>query len=145
VLEQGPLDLAGADLVAAGLDQVGRLAPDDPNVPIRRPGREVPGPEPAIAHGLSCRLGPVEVPEEQIGSADHHLADRLGVRRCVLAVVADDANIDARERGTDLARTPFTVGSDRRVHQRFGQPVTLDDPLTGGAFDSFEGLRRKRG
>ena len=34
VLEQRDLDLAGADLVAAGLDQVGRAAADDADVAV---------------------------------------------------------------------------------------------------------------
>ena len=49
MLEQGALDLARADLVAAALDQVGRAAADDAHVAVGRAGGEVAGEEPAVA------------------------------------------------------------------------------------------------
>ena len=57
VLEQRDLDLAGADLVAAGLDQVGRAAADDAPVAVLARGGEVAGEEPAVAHRLAVASG----------------------------------------------------------------------------------------
>src|SRR5512132_765173 len=61
MLEQGALDLAGADLEAAALDEVGRAPPDDADVAVRRPGGEVAGVKPPIAQRPRRRVGPVEV------------------------------------------------------------------------------------
>src|SRR5918999_1467639 len=61
VLEQRDLDLPRADLVAAGLDQVGRAPADDPPVAVRRAGADVAGEEPPVAHRLCGGVGPVQV------------------------------------------------------------------------------------
>src|SRR3954468_23638065 len=92
VVEQRDLDLAGADLVAAGLDQVGRAAADDAPVAVLADGREVAGEEPAVAHRLVGGVLAVEVAGEEVGAADGDLADRLVVRGVELvAVVVDEA------------------------------------------------------
>ena len=49
MLEQGGLDLSGADLVSARLDQVRRPPPDDADVPVRSTRGEVAGREPPVA------------------------------------------------------------------------------------------------
>src|SRR3954452_20237465 len=64
VVEQRDLDLPGADLVAAGLDQVGRAAADDAPVAVLADGGEVAGEEPAVAHRLVGGVLAVEVAGE---------------------------------------------------------------------------------
>ncbi len=49
VIEQRDLDLTGTHLVATGLDQVGRAAPDDAPVAVGIARRQVAGVEPALA------------------------------------------------------------------------------------------------
>ena len=94
--EQRRLHLARADLVAAGLDQVGRAAADDAPVAIRRARAEVAGEEPAVAHRLGGRVGPVQVAGEQVRAADGDLADRLVVGVLdVGAVVGHEPDLDA--------------------------------------------------
>ena len=76
---QRGLDLAGADLVAAALDQIRGLAPDQADVAVGLAGRRVAGPEPPVDECLVGRLGTIQVSEEQVRPADLDLADRLAV------------------------------------------------------------------
>ena len=71
VLQQRVLDLPRADLVAAGLDQVGGAAPDQRERPGLGPAADVAGGEPAVV-GVRGRggVGPVEVAVEQRRAAD---------------------------------------------------------------------------
>ena len=147
VFEQRDLDLARADLEAAGLDQVGRAPADDPPVAVGRARGEVAGEEPAVAHRLRGRVGPVEVAVEQVRAADRDLADRLVVGPLdVGAVVGDEADLDARHRDPDVAGAARRVGAHRGVHERLGEPVALDDLLAGQLLDAGElgrGQRRR--
>src|SRR6185369_11138030 len=61
VFEQRVFDLARADLVAAALDQVGRLAPDDLDVAVAVTRRHVAGAEPAVVERGRGRVRTVEV------------------------------------------------------------------------------------
>ena len=145
VLEQRDLDLARADLVAAGLDQVGRAAADDPPVAVRRARCEVAGEEPAVAQRLGGGVRAVEVAAEQVRTAHGDLADRLVVGGLdVAAVVGHQADLDAGDRHADVARPAGAVGADRRVHERLGEAVALDDLLARQPFDALELRRRQR-
>ena len=139
MLEQRDLDLARADLVAAGLDQVGRAAADDPPVAVGRARADVAGEEPAVADRLRGRVGAVEVAAEDVRAAHGDLADRLVVGLLhVGAVVGHQAHLDARERHADVAGPARRVGAHRRVHQRLREPVALDDLLARQLLDPGE-------
>ena len=78
MLAQRRLDLAGADLVAARLDQVGRAAADEADVTAGTAGRHVAGDEPAVlGERRGSRVRAVEIAEEQIRATDLDFADRL--------------------------------------------------------------------
>src|SRR5918997_964028 len=75
MLEQRHLDLAGPDLVAAGLDQIGRATAHDAPVAVRGPGAQVAGEEPALADRLLVGVRSVEIAGEEVGAAHGYLAD----------------------------------------------------------------------
>ena len=148
VLAQGGLDLAGADLVAPGLDQVGGAPADDPDVSAPIAGGHVPGGKPAVAHRLGGRLGPVQVAGEQVGAADLDLADRLVVD----ARPASAPSSSTRRSGTpgtggpDGSRRRLSVGPQRGVHQRLGHAVALEHAAAGERVDALvlgSGQRRR--
>ena len=143
------LDLARADLVAAGLDQVRRPAADDAPVAVGRAGADVAGEEPAVADRLGGRVGAVEVAREQVRAAHRDLADRLVVGLLdVGAVVGDQPHLDARHGDADVAGAARGVRAGGGVHQRLGEAVALDDLLPGEALDALElggGQRRRAG
>src|SRR3954468_3225782 len=133
VLAQRGFDLAGADLVAAALDEVRRAPPDDADVVARGAGGEVARAEPAVAHRLLGRIGAVEVAEEEVRPADLDLADRLVVGLAVErpAVVVREADLDAAQRWADVARAAVAVGAHAADHQRLRHPVALHHALAG--------------
>src|SRR5690606_37193730 len=124
VVEQHVLDLARADLVATALDQVGGPPAHDAYVTVRVAHRHVAGAEPPVTHRLGGGVRPVQVAEEQVRPAHLDLADGLGVGlRVRVAVVVDQAEIDARHREADGAGAPIPGEPDAAVHQRLGHPV----------------------
>jgi hypothetical protein len=128
VLHQRDLHLAGADLVAGGLDQVGGEPAHDPQVAVLRARGQVAREEPSVAHGLAGRVRAVEIPGEQVRAAHRDLAERLVVGGLhVPAVVADEPDLDAVEGRADVAGATLAVGSHGGVHERLGQAVALDD------------------
>ena len=133
VLAQRRLDLPGADLVAAGLDQIGRAAADEADVAAGAAGRHVAGDEPAVVgQRRGGRVGAVEVAEEQVGTADLDLADRLVVLAGHRgAVVVDQPQLDARQRRPDGPRRGARADTDAGVHQRLGHPVALQHRAAG--------------
>ena len=112
VLEQRDLDLAGADLVAAGLDQVGRAAADDAPVAVLADGGEVAGEEPAVAHRLVGGVGAVEVAGEQVRAADGR-PRRSSRRRCRRSRCRRRRRAAPRRRARGRRRSPARAGSRR--------------------------------
>src|SRR3954463_16329130 len=113
---EGVLNFSGADLVAAGLDDVRRDPAYDADVAVVFLDGRVPGGEPAVPECLLRRVGPVEVLEEEIRAADVDL-------------VVLDLQLDAGQRRADGAGAALAVGADRGVHQRLAHAVALDDLL----------------
>src|SRR5690606_4002897 len=112
------LDLARADLVSAGLDDVGSLAPPDLHVAVAVADGHVARAEPAVTarvvggEGLGGRVGPVEVLGEQIGSAHLDLADGLAVPRLDRRTrLVDDPQFHPTQWQADRARFALTVGA----------------------------------
>src|SRR5690606_35210139 len=143
------LPISGADLVATALDDVGRLAPDDPDVTVRRPSGHVTGAEPAVVERLGRGVRAVEVPAEQVLPPDVDLPDRLVVAdQDFLALLVDQFEPAPREGRSDVTGAPVPVGPPPAVHDRSAHAVALDAPLSGEPFDPLVlngGQRRRTG
>src|SRR5262249_54075880 len=134
MLQQGRLDLPRTDPVTPALDQVGGPAADESDVAVRLARRDVAGAKPAIFERVCRRVRPAQVSEEQAGSANQELANRLAFARLDrLSVVVDEAELDARKRTPHGPGTAIPVRAHRADHQRLRHPVALDDALPGGA------------
>ncbi len=147
MLQQRVLDLPGADLVAAALDQVRRLAAHDADVAVRLPYRHVPGAEPAVGgERAGGRVRAVQIAGEQVRPAHLDLADRLpvvrGDRRPVLL---HQSQLHPRQGQPDGARPGLAVGADGGVHQRLRHAVPLDDPAPGRRRDPLVVVDGQRG
>ena len=143
MLEQRRLDLTGAHAVPARLDQVGRAAPDDPDVAVSGPGGQVAGAKPAVVHRRCGRVRPVQIAEEDVRPSHLDLADRIRLRDDG-AVVVHDPHLHARERQPDVARSPVAGGPHGAVHERLGEPVALDDALAADPLDALVLARGQR-
>ena len=101
--------------------------------------------EPALADRRRGGVRTVQVTQEQVGPADRYLPDGLIVGRLDdAAVVVQQANVHAGERGADVPRAALAVDVNGAVHDRLGQAVPLHDALSGGAFDAKELPDRER-
>ena len=145
VPQQCRLDLAGADPVAAGFDQIHRLAADDPVHPVGADDRGVTGAVPPI--GRERRLGgvgPVEVTLEHGGSADLKAADGVPVVRYRRAVLPDESGRHTRQRPSDPARAAFPIGPGAHRDEGLGAPVALDRGVPGQFGQPAEHRHRQR-
>ena len=130
VLEQRRLDLAGAHLVAGGLDEVGRLAPHDAELAGRGQRGDVAGVEEAVGvDGLGGGVGPVQVAGEDGGAADDHLAEQLRVPRQRPPLLVDEAQVEPGERRPDRAGRARAVVARRGDDERLGEAVALHHAL----------------
>ena len=139
----GRLDLAGADAIAAALDQVGAATAEQPQVAVVRERPEVAGREPAVAKGVGARGGLTEVAVE---------SERLLTRTSPILASSGGARSRPRRRraprrrrgAPDVAGSPLPGGSDRGDHQRLGHAVALDDPLAAQRLEARVLGRRQR-
>ena len=133
VVEQRRLHLAGADLEAARLDDVHRLAADDAMEAVGVDHRGVAGAEPlAVDTTAAVASGRCEVAVEQGG--DRAPAARRSSRRRArtgLAVVADQAGAHAVDRHAHPARPALAVGASAQRDERLGHAVALDRRVAG--------------
>ncbi len=98
--QQGGLHLAGADSVAAALDQVGGLPAHDAIPAGRVHARHVTGSQPAVL-GVERRrgLGQMEVAVHDGRRSNLEFADAVAVGRHRVAMLVDQTGVDAGEGG----------------------------------------------
>ena len=149
VLEERGLDLAGADAVAAGLDQVDGAPTDDPVVAAGVDHRGVAGAEPAVRRpGVGGRLGPAEVAVEEAGPLQLQLADGLAVvreqRALVLLVGGDQPRRHPGDGFPDPARAALAIGPHRQSDHGLAHPVPLDRRLAGQLAQALEDRHGQR-
>ena len=96
VLTKHVLDLAGADLVPAALDEVQRAAADDMQIAVGGACRQVARREPALVEGLGRGVRPAEVLEEDVRAPYMDLAHRLAIGRVErAAAIIDEPHLHA--------------------------------------------------
>jgi hypothetical protein len=133
VVGEAGLDLAGADLEAAALDEVGGAAADDAQGAGGVAGGEVAGVEPAVLVAYGGGGGRVvEIVLEELGAADGDLADALIVVGAEgAALVVAEAELDAGQRGADAARLRRAGDGHGAVDQGLGEAVALVHAAAG--------------
>ena len=130
MFEQGCLDLAGTDAVAARLDQIGRAATRETEHTVVVERANVARSKPAVAEGLGGCRWVAEVGVKQRGAPQFDVADHIRVADWQrLASVVGDAQFDTRQCGSDGARNARAIVSCAGDHQRLAHAVTLDDLL----------------
>ena len=104
VAEQHGLDLARADAVAAGLDQVDRLASDDAVHAVAVDHRDVAGAVPAVGvERLGGGIRPVQIAVEQHRPSNFKSPNGFPVVGDLGAVVVDQPGLHSRQRQPDPA------------------------------------------
>jgi len=113
------------------------------DVAVRVDHRDIARPEPAVLSELLRRLfGHAPVAAEDVGAAHLQAADLAGGERC--ALVAHDAQINARQGKAHRSRPPFTIIGVRRIHAGFRHAIALEDRVPGARAELLEGLGEKR-
>ena len=146
VVKQARFDLGGPDQVAAGLDEVGGLAADDPMQAVGAKGGNVARSEPAVmgpAFGAGCWL--VQVAVEQGVATDLQVTEGVPVARHRQAMIVHDPAVHPGDRCAHPARPARLVSPGGERDQCFRHPVALDGNLAGQGGDVTGHSGRQRG